>query len=420
MNTVNNDPQPQELADSHSSKIPADDPRLQLPRKKSRTLKKGPVIAVSSAILGVMALAVVLAMQPQKKSGGQGSKTQENEAIAELTIPDVIKQGPDNTKPVAVRDTSITASVPDNVPQLGRPLPGDLGHAMVSPKGHYTGTSQPGPPDPVEQERHAAIASSPFFGGMASSVNAANSGSSVAGLANTVPPASGTVSTYGHDQNNQARKSEFFANGGGEDKEYLSKPLRKPASAFEVKAGAVIPAILITGINSDLPGNVLAMVKENVYDTATGEYLLIPQGTRVLGRYDSMVSYGQKRVQVSWQRMVLPDGSSVVLENMPGVDLAGNAGYKDKTDNHFDRLVGGVVLSSLLSVGATVSQGTYSSQDNMSIQQRMAANVGDEISSAGKQITRKNLDIQPTLQIRAGYSVNILVNKDMIVKPYYN
>ena len=164
------------------------------------------------------------------------------------------------------------------------------------------------------------------------------------------------------------------------------------------------------------------MVKENVYDTATGEYLLIPQGTRVIGKYDSMVSYGQQRVQVSWQRLVLPDGSSIVLENMPGVDLAGNAGYKDKTDNHFDRLVGGVILSSLLSVGATVSQGTYSSQDNMSTQQRMAANVGDEISSAGKQITRKNLDIQPTLQIRAGYSVNILVNKDMIVKrkPYYN
>jgi type IV secretion system protein VirB10 len=419
MNTVTTDPQPQELADSHGSKIPADDPRLQLPRKKSRTLKKGPVIALSSAVMGLMALAVALALQPQKKSAGQVDKTQENEAIAQPTIPDVIRQGPDNTKPVAVPDTSITAPVPDKVPQLGRPLPGDLGHAMVSPNARYNGASQPGPPDPVEQERHAAIASSPFFGGMASSVNATNSGSSVAGMVTAMPPASGSASAYGHDQNNQARKSEFFANGGGEDKEYLSKPLRKPSSAFEVKAGAVIPAVLITGINSDLPGNVLAMVKENVYDTATGEYLLIPQGTRVIGKYDSMVSYGQKRVQVSWQRMVLPDGSSIVLENMPGVDLAGNAGYKDKTDNHFDRLVGGVVLSSLLSMGATVSQGTNSSQD-MTTQQRMAANVGDEISSAGKQITRKNLDIQPTLQIRAGYSVNILVNKDMIVKPYYN
>jgi type IV secretion system protein VirB10 len=419
MNTVTTDPQPQELADSHGSKIPADDPRLQLPRKKSRTLKKGPVIALSSAVMGLMALAVALALQPQKKSAGHGNKTQENEAIAQPTIPDVIRQGPDNTKPVAVPDTSITAPVPDKVPQLGRPLPGDLGHAMVAPNARYNGTSQPGPPDPVEQERHAAIASSPFFGGMASSVKATNSDSSVAGMVTAVPPASGSASAYGHDQNNQARKSEFFANGGGEDKEYLSKPLRKPASAFEVKAGAVIPAVLITGINSDLPGNVLAMVKENVYDTASGEYLLIPQGTRVIGKYDSMVSYGQKRVQVSWQRMVLPDGTSVMLENMPGVDLAGNAGYKDKTDNHFDRLVGGVVLSSLLSVGATVSQGTSASQD-MTTQQRMAANVGDEISSAAKQITRKNLDIQPTLQIRAGYSVNILVNKDMIVKPYYN
>jgi len=161
-------------------------------------------------------------------------------------------------------------------------------------------------------------------------------------------------------------------------------------------------------------------VKENVYDTVSGDYLLIPQGTRVLGRYDSMVSYGQKRVQVSWTRMLRPDGSSIVLENMPGVDLAGNAGYKGKVDNHFDRLVGGVMLSSLLSMGATVSQGTYTDEASMTTQQRMAANVGEEISSTGSQITKKNLDIQPTLNIRAGNTVNILVNKDMIVDPYEN
>jgi len=196
--------------------------------------------------------------------------------------------------------------------------------------------------------------------------------------------------------------------------------MKKAASRYEVKAGSVIPAILVTGIVSDLPGNVIAMVKENVYDTVSGDYLLIPQGTRVLGRYDSMVSYGQKRVQVSWTRMLRPDGSSIVLENMPGVDLAGNAGYKGKVDNHFDRLVGGVVLSSLLSMGATVSQGTYTDEASMTTQQRMAANVGEEISSTGSQITKKNLDIQPTLNIRAGNTVNILVNKDMIVDPYEN
>ena len=196
--------------------------------------------------------------------------------------------------------------------------------------------------------------------------------------------------------------------------------MKKAASRYEVKAGSVIPAILVTGIVSDLPGNVIALVKENVYDTVSGDYLLIPQGTRVLGRYDSMVSYGQKRVQVSWTRMLRPDGSSIVLENMPGVDLAGNAGYKGKVDNHFDRLVGGVALSSLLSMGATVSQGTYTDEASMTTQQRMAANVGEEISSTGSQITKKNLDIQPTLNIRAGNTVNILVNKDMIVDPYEN
>jgi len=138
----------------------------------------------------------------------------------------------------------------------------------------------------------------------------------------------------------------------------------------------------------------------------------------VVGKYDSMVSYGQKRVLVSWNRLIRPDGSSIVLENMPGADLSGNAGYQDKVDNHFDRLVGGVVLSSMLSVGATISQGTYSDSDDMSTQQRMAASLGQNVASAGGQITRKNLDIQPSLKILAGQAVNILVNKDMIIKPY--
>jgi type IV secretion system protein VirB10 len=288
-----------------------------------------------------------------------------------------------------------------------------------SPNGYRIGAGQSAPPDPAEQERLAAIASSPFFGGASNSISTPASGSGmIAGQGAASPVAA--ASPYGRDQNNQSRKNEFFESGGGEGKEYLSKPLRKPLSRYEVKAGAIIPAILVTGLNSDLPGNVIAMVKENVYDTVTGEYLLIPQGSRVLGLYDSMVSYGQKRVQVVWVRMIRPDGSSIMLENMPGVDLAGMSGYKDKVDNHFDRLVGGALLSSILSVGATISQGTYTDEASMSTQQRMAASVGQDINSTGQQITRKNLDIQPTLKIRAGMTVNILVNKDMIVDPYKN
>lgn len=417
MQTDNPEPQPQEPIDPHSSKIPADDPRLQLPKKKSRTLKKGPVVAISATLTGMIAAALVLALQPQHKSTEQDGKTGDTEAVAQPTIPDVVRQAPDERSPVSIPDTSITASVPDDVPQLGRPLPGDLGHAMVqSPNGYRAGTGAP--PDPAEQERLAAIASSPFFGGASTPISTPAS-SGIGGLQAAAPPAPGSA-PYGRDQNNQARKNEFFENSGGDGKEYLSKPVRKPVSRYEVKAGAIIPAILVTGLNSDLPGNVIAMVKENVYDTVTGEYLLVPQGTRVLGLYDSMVSYGQKRVQVVWVRMIRPDGSSITLENMPGVDLAGMSGYKDKVDNHFDRLVGGALLSSILSVGATVSQGTYTNDQNMTTQQRLAASVGQDINNAGQQITRKNLDIQPTLKIRAGMTVNILVNKDMIVDPYKN
>jgi type IV secretion system protein VirB10 len=411
--------QQQEHVDPHASKIPPDDPRLQLPKPRSRTLKKGPVIAITVVLVGAIFLAIMMAVQPPKKAVKVDEK---NEAAVSNTmaIPDVITQGPDNSKPVTVPDTTITAPIPDDVPALGKPLPGDLGHAMVKPsENRYQNSAQYQQPDPVEQERLAAIASSPFFGGASNSISTPASGSGmIAGQGAAPPVVAG--SPYGRDQNNQARKNDFFATGGGEEKEYLSKPMRKAASRYEVKAGSIIPAILVTGLNSDLPGNVIAMVKENVYDTVTGDYLLVPQGTRVLGKYDSMVSYGQKRVQVVWTRMIRPDGSSIMLENMPGVDLAGMSGYKDKVDNHFDRLVGGAMLSSILSVGATISQGTYTDEASMSTQQRMAASVGQDINNAGQQITRKNLDIQPTLKIRAGMTVNILVNKDMIVDPYKN
>lgn len=423
MHTDNPEAQPLEPVDPHSSKIPPDDPRLQLPKKKSRTLKKGPVIAISAILMGLIALALALALQPQKKSLKQGGKDREHEAVAQPTIPDVVRQAPDDNMPVSVPDTTITAPVPENVPKLGRPLPGDLGHAMVHSRngtGTGNGAMQSAPPDPAELERLAAVASSPFFGGASSAVTTPAAGGGMAGMQGAALPAADTPNLYGRDQNNQARKNDFFETGGGEGKEYLSKPVRKPASRYEVKAGAIIPAVLVTGLNSDLPGNVIAMVKENVYDTVSGEYLLIPQGTRMLGKYDSMVSYGQKRVQVAWVRMIRPDGSSVMLENMPGVDLAGNSGYKDKTDNHFDRLISGAALSSLLSVGATISQGTYTDEASMTTQQRMAASVGEDINSTGRQITRKNLDIQPTLKIRAGMTVNILVNKDMVIDPYKN
>lgn len=199
----------------------------------------------------------------------------------------------------------------------------------------------------------------------------------------------------------------------------VSGMMTPPASPYEVKAGAIIPVTLLTGINSDLPGDIIGQVRENVYDTVSGEYLLIPQGSRLMASYDSMVSYGQKRVLVCWNRLIRPDGSSVSLECMPGVDLEGYAGFHDRVDNHYDRLIGGVILSSVLSLGATTSQGEWNGYDDMNVAQMFAANAGGEISNAGDKVTSRNLDIQPTLKIRPGYSVNVLVHKDMIIPPYY-
>lgn len=396
--------------DPHDSKISPDDPRLRLPTLKSRSLKKGPVILISAGLLTTILVAMSLAMWPKEKN--PSAKVEPNAATQQFVIPDVVRHGPGNHEPVA------TPSVPDGYPQLGEPLPGDLGNAMIQQGGPQSGGEYRAE-SPEETERDTALKASPFFGGG----NNAQSSAPVAGMANA---AAGQVSTggaaaaspYGRDQNMQDRKNDFLTTGGGNDKEYLSQSMHPPISRYEVKAGSIIPILLVTGINSDLPGTVIGMVNQNVYDTRSGSALLIPQGTRVIGKYDSMVSYGQKRVLVSWSRLIRPDGSSIMIENMPGADLAGSAGYKDKVDNHFDRVVGGVVLSSLLSVGATVSQGTYTNTDDMSTQQRMAASVGQNVASAGGQITRKNLDIQPTLKIPAGQAVNILVNKDMIIKPY--
>lgn len=186
-------------------------------------------------------------------------------------------------------------------------------------------------------------------------------------------------------------------------------------SEYEVKAGSVIPGVMLTGIKSDLPGNIVAQVAENVFDTQTGQFLLIPQGTKILGTYDSKITYGQDRVMLVWTRMIFPNGESLDIENMPGTDGAGYSGLADKVNNHTGRLVTGILLGSVATAAANIGTGN---SNVYSVGQSMAQGAAANVANAMAELTRKNLNVQPTVEIRPGWKFQVFVNKDLILKPY--
>jgi type IV secretion system protein VirB10 len=222
-------------------------------------------------------------------------------------------------------------------------------------------------------------------------------------------------------QNDQARKESFLQNAAGrQTDDYLRSTREAPLSRFEIKTGWEIPAILEQGLNSDLPGDLKALVTVNVYDTATGQYLLIPQGSRLIGKYDSRVSYGQSGVQVVWNRVVFPDASTVDLNGMEGLDSQGNAGLRDKVDRHYKRLFGSAALSSLFSAAFDVTQRQNQSVLNYpSPTQTAEASVSRNLSETGSEITRRNLNVQPTIKVPVGYRFTVRVNRDILFESAY-
>ena len=194
---------------------------------------------------------------------------------------------------------------------------------------------------------------------------------------------------------------------------YNPHTLQEPASPYEVMAGSVIAGSLLGGLNSDLPNDIYAWVTENVYDSVTGQILLIPQGSRLKGHYDSVVAFGQRRALVVWQRIIRPDGSSVEIDNMPAADPSGYAGLEDQVDFHTWALLKGVVMSTLLGVGTQVTFGSNNSDLVEAIRESAAENTNE----AGQRIVEKNLNIQPTITIRPGWPLRVLVSKDIILTP---
>ena len=224
------------------------------------------------------------------------------------------------------------------------------------------------------------------------------------------------------DANLQEHKESFIekARQARDERDYSSATRAPALSNYEIKAGWDIPATLESGVNTDLPGEVKAVVRENVYDTATGQYLLIPQGSRLIGQYDNRVSYGQSRAIVIWSRLIFPDGSSVDLDGMVGHDASGAAGFHDQVDNHFVRLVSMALMLSAFTAGVEMSQPQTSSASGvLSPSAEATQALGQQFGQLGMEVTRKNLNIQPTVKIRPGYRFNVRVNRDIaFTEPY--
>ena len=202
-----------------------------------------------------------------------------------------------------------------------------------------------------------------------------------------------------------------FSDSHADDDIYDPHRIEMPASPFQLMAGSLISASLVTGINSDLPGTVIAQVTQPVYDSVSGTHLLIPQGSRLIGRYQSEISFGQSRALLVWDRILFPDGRSIRISE-PGADAAGAAGLSDRTDNHWNKVLAAAGLATILGMGAEFGK------DDDGLERAIRRGFGDSISNAGQRVVDRNLAIQPTLRIRPGWPVRILVTRDIIFEPF--
>lgn len=318
------------------------------------------------------------------------------------------------SQPMAKSASDVLSGLPTSygdTPKLGPPLPGDLGRPILRAQERAEGAAASAPADDAaaaRQQRLADIKAARESGLMAQTATGRGAEGPAASSASATtfdaqpanPKAIGT------------RKEQFASarDPGGDDN---SGALVAPASPNSLLAGSVIAASLITGINSDLPGMVTAQVTQNVFDTVTGNILLVPQGARLIGKYDSAVAFGQRRALVIWQRLILPDGSSMRLDEMPATDAAGYAGLVDGVDFHAWTLLKGVAIATMLGVGSEMSISGESD-----LVQAIRESAQSSTARAGDQITQRNLDIQPTITIRPGAPVRVLVTRDLIMAPW--
>ena len=307
--------------------------------------------------------------------------------------------------------------------RLGPPLPGDLGRPILNAQNAGrlvpTPASVPVPSDDaagqhLRQEIEAARVSKLFAVTETRAVSAVQALRSLAAATTPAVPAQTPPIDPNAVQNMQDRKLAFM-NGSVDRRTVSPDRLADPPSRYVLQAGSVIPAALITGIRSDLPGEITAQVTEAVYDTPTGNYLLIPPGARLVGKYDSQVAFGQQRVLLVWDRIIMPNGKSIVLERQEGADAQGFSGLEDGVDYHWWELAKAAALSTLLGVGSDL--GTNGSNDS-DLVHALRQGAQDSLSNTGQQLVRRQMNVQPTLTVRPGFPVRVIVSRDLVLAPY--
>ncbi len=399
-----------------------------------RLRPEGPrVVRLSRKILGLLAGVSAVALGGALIFALQSSRPQ---ATAELFNTDNPNQAEGLT-----RLPGDYATVPRQVPQLGPPLPGDLGRPMLNAGVQpppLPGAPLPAPPattptqpnleaqrlaqerQRIAQEREAAR-SSRLFAAEARSrpsagqpVSAGEAAELGGGSASSLAQVSSSTGDDPQSRQTRGERRQTFRDGGADRKTASSDRVQAPASPHVVQAGAVIAAAMITGLRSDLPGQVTAQVTEHVYDGPTGTTLLIPQGSRLIGQYDAQIAFGQSRALLLWNRIIFPNGRSIVLEREPAADATGYAGLQDGIDNHWGQIMRAALVSTLLSVGTEAG----SKEGESELLRAIRRGSSDSVSQTGRQIVGRSLDVQPTLTIRPGFPVRVVVTRDLVLEPY--
>lgn len=317
--------------------------------------------------------------------------------------------------PIAEGLTRLPGSYAE-IPRLGPPLPGYLGRPTVAAQDRGVAVptgpvmTGPAPVDPDEQRRLQEIEAARLSDLFADAQTVPRGGAPAA-----PPPAAPgifpTLSAGTGAPDSVAEREAFLTRPTSRDP-VSAERLAPPPSSYILQAGSVIPAALITGLRSDLPGQIAAQVTAPVYDSPSGRYLLIPQGARLLGEYDSRIAAGQTRLLLVWTRLILPDGRSIPLTREPGTDASGAAGLEDRVDNHWRRILLAAGLATLLNLG--LERGA-DSEDDVARAIREAAQ--DTIGRTGDEIVRRQIAVPPTLTIRPGFPVRVMVTRDLILEP---